>query len=141
MFGLNYRAELYYQFGEAAGIARSTGGISTIADVDREAYMFGVRVGKTFKNVSYKPTVTLWYDYLSGTSDADQANGKWKSFDTLYDTGHKFYGLIDVFLGVGACCQRKRNTRIRSPRLSRKIKNDSGYRLDLESGLPLFLYC
>jgi hypothetical protein len=101
MFGLNYRAELYYQFGEAAGIAKSTGGISTIADVDREAYMFGVRVGKSFKNVSYKPTVTLFYDYLSGTSDADQTNGKWKSFDTLYDTGHKFYGLIDVFLGVG----------------------------------------
>ena len=44
----------------------------------------------------------MWYDYLSGTSDGDLANGKWKSFDTLYDTGHKYYGLQDLFLGVGS---------------------------------------
>jgi hypothetical protein len=99
LFGLDYRAEAYYQFGEADGI--STAGGAGTAQIDRSAYMFGVRVGKTFKNVMFKPGVTLWYDYLSGTSDADQANGDWKSFDTLYDTGHKFYGLIDVFLGVG----------------------------------------
>ena len=71
------------------------------AQVDREAYMYGVRVGKAFNNVSYKPAVTLWYDYLSGTSDEDLKNGNWKSFDTLYDTGHKYYGLQDLFLGVG----------------------------------------
>jgi len=103
MFGLNYRAELYYQFGDASGIAYSTGGQSTMGvDVDRDAYMFGVRVGKAFNNASFKPSVTLFYDYLSGTSDADQTNNKWKSFDTLYDTGHKFYGLIDTYLGIGA---------------------------------------
>ena len=55
----------------------------------------------SLSNASYKPAITLWYDYLSGTSDEDQRNGKWKSFDTLYDTGHKYYGLQDVFLGIG----------------------------------------
>jgi hypothetical protein len=107
MFGLKYRAELYYQFGDATGIAESTGGtdhtsLAVGQDVDREAYMFGVRVGKAFNNVSFKPGVTLWYDYLSGTSDEDLAAGEWHSFDTLYDTGHKYYGLQDLFLGVGS---------------------------------------
>jgi len=106
MFGLNYRAEAYYQFGDAMGIAQSTGAtdhasLATGANVDREAYMYGIRVGKAFNNVSYKPSVTLWFDYLSGTSDEDIKNGKWKSFDTLYDTGHKYYGLQDLFLGIG----------------------------------------
>jgi len=106
MFGIKYRAELYYQFGDAMGIAESTGAtghsdLTTGQEVDREAYMYGVRLTKAFNNVTYKPAVTLWYDYLSGTSDEDIKNGKWKSFDTLYDTGHKYYGLQDLFLGIG----------------------------------------
>jgi uncharacterized ParB-like nuclease family protein len=114
LFGLDYRGEYYYQFGDAQGIASATtngdavanpnqtnGFMNTGADVDRKAYMFGVRVGKQFKNVGMKPKLTLWYDYLSGTSDEDGKNNEWKSFSTVYDTGHKFYGLQDVFLGLG----------------------------------------
>ena len=41
-------------------------------------------------------------DYLSGTSDGQGRDGEWGSFWTLYDTGHKYYGLIDMFLGVGS---------------------------------------
>ena len=107
MFGLDYRGEYYYQFGRADGISDTNfGGVGT-PEVDRSAYMFGLRVGKSFKNVMFKPSVTLWYDYLSGTTDADQNggtnnnDGSWKSFNTLYDTGHKYYGLQDLFLGVG----------------------------------------
>jgi len=112
MYGLNYRVEAYYQWGDANEIANKPGlaASGTTATegtgVDREAYMFGVRVGKKFNNVVYKPSITLFYDYLSGTSDDDQRNKKWKSFDTLYDTGHKFYGLIDVFLGIGGGGQK-----------------------------------
>jgi hypothetical protein len=110
LFGLDYRGEYYYQFGEAQGQAsRSTrtdadnGGFANDgSDVDRSAYMFGVRVGKQFKNVSMKPKLTVWYDFLSGTSDEDGGDNKWKSFETVYDTGHKFYGLLDNFLGVGS---------------------------------------
>jgi hypothetical protein len=101
LFGLDYRGEVYYQWGTADGTANGRA-IQTTADrTDRDAYMFGVRVGKSFNNVMFKPSVTLWYDYLSGTSDEDQRNGDWKSFNTLFDTGHKFYGLQDLFLGVG----------------------------------------
>ena len=106
MFGLKYRAEAYYQFGDATGIANTSGGTDHLSlnvgqQVDRSAYMFGLRVGKAFNNVTFKPGITLWYDYLSGTSDEDLGNGEWHSFDTLYDTGHKYYGLQDLFLGVG----------------------------------------
>jgi hypothetical protein len=112
LFGLDYRGEYYYQFGDAQGTALAAGAAGTDpavnggfanngAEVDRQAYMFGIRVGKQFKNVSMKPKLTVWYDYLSGTSDEDGKNNEWKSFNTVYDTGHKFYGLQDVFLGVG----------------------------------------
>jgi hypothetical protein len=107
MFGLDYRGEYYYQFGRADGVSDANFGGAGTPEVDRSAYMFGLRVGKSFKNVMFKPSVTLWYDYLSGTTDADQAggtnnnDGSWKSFNTLYDTGHKYYGLQDLFLGVG----------------------------------------
>ena len=95
--GLDYRGEYYHQWG--SGNAQKDGNATT--DADRSAYMFGLRVGKTFNNVSFKPGVTLWYDYVSGTDDKDQRDGSWNSFNTLFDTGHKFYGLQDLFLGVG----------------------------------------
>jgi hypothetical protein len=98
LFGLDYRGEAYFQFGRADGVQNVNAGNP---DTDRSAYMIGARVGKTFNNVMFKPGVTLWYDYLSGTTDEDQRNGDWNSFNTLFDTGHKFYGLQDLFLGVG----------------------------------------
>jgi hypothetical protein len=103
LYGLDYRGEYYYQWGEANQDAQglATGGTTAGVDVDRDAYMFGVRIGKTFKNVNMKPSLTLWYDYLSGTTDADLANSKFKSFNPVFDTGHKFYGLQDLFLGIG----------------------------------------
>ncbi len=111
LFGLDYRGEFYYQFGDAEGDAGSTnrtaagtpysgtlGATGGLLDTDRSAYMFGVRLGKKFNNVMWKPSLTLWYDYLSGTSDADARDGDYKTFNTLFDTGHKFYGFMDLFL-------------------------------------------
>ena len=99
LFGIDYRGEFYYQGGRADGTGSRTS--TGTAQIDRSAYMFGVRVGKTFQNVMFKPGVTLWYDYLSGTNDEDVRNGDYNSFNTLFDTGHKYYGLQDMFLGVG----------------------------------------
>ena len=98
LMGLDYRGEFYYQWGSANG--QKDGNLTT--DADRGAYMFGVRVGKTFNNATFKPGLTVWYDYLSGTDDRDQRDGEWGSFNTVFDTGHKYYGLLDVFLGVGS---------------------------------------
>jgi len=107
LYGIDYRGEYYYQFGEADQDAQNMGGNNDSAagiGADRDAYMFGIRIGKKFNNVAMKPSLTIWYDYLSGTSDSDlDATGraKYKSFNTLFDTGHKFYGLMDNYLGIG----------------------------------------
>jgi hypothetical protein len=107
MGGLDYRVEYYHQFGDGAVTANDFNGLTGIgattyvdnlSDIDRDAHMFGVRVGKTFKNVKYSPTVTLWFDHLSGNDDDDVTNADWGGFNTLFDTGHKFYGLMDHYL-------------------------------------------
>jgi hypothetical protein len=103
LFGLDYRAEYYYQFGDAEGDSALIGApyvaTGSGSDVDRSAYMFGARIGKKFNNVMWKPSVTLWYDYLSGTSDDDaRTDNDFNTFNTLFDTGHKFYGFMDLFL-------------------------------------------
>jgi hypothetical protein len=106
LYGIDYRGEYYYQWGDANQDGRNVGGANDSTngtDIDRDAYMFGVRVGKAFNNVNMKPSLTVWYDYLSGTSDADLdgTDASYNSFNTLFDTGHKFYGLQDLFLGIG----------------------------------------
>jgi len=124
LYGIDYRVEYYYQFGEAEGDALNTGvgafaggaAYSTLAlpgsgnqikDADRSAYMFGARIGKKFNNVMWKPSITFWYDYLSGTSDEDARDGDYETFNTLFDTGHKFYGYMDLFLpATGANTRR-----------------------------------
>jgi len=102
--GLDYRVEFYHQFGDAGIIAGTcacgvTGAVTgTASSVDRSANMFGVRIGKTFANTKGKPSLTLWFDQLSGHDDDDGSGGEFGQFNTLYDTGHKFYGFQDFYL-------------------------------------------
>ena len=70
------------------------------ATIDRNAYMFGLRLGKKFNNVRMKPSLTIWYDQLSGTDDDDINSNEFGTFNTLFDTGHKFYGHMDLFLNA-----------------------------------------
>ncbi len=76
-----YRVEGSFQTGERRGPNGS-------------AFMFGGRLGTTLGNGS----LTLWYDYLSG--DGNAKDSKWKSFDTLFATNHKYYGFADLFLNI-----------------------------------------
>jgi len=102
--GLDYRVEFYHQFGDAGAVASGaaaptiTGATSDGDSVDRDAQMFGIRLGKTFKNTRFSPSITLWYDHLTGTDDDDANGADWGTFDVMYDTGHKFYGFMDVYL-------------------------------------------
>jgi len=114
--GLDYRIEYYHQFGDGGVDAASADHAnaytinatnSNAGNIDRDAHMFGIRVGKTFKNASMSPTFTVWYDSLSGTDDSDIDGSDYGAFHTLQDTGHKFYGLIDNFTSdVGDGTQR-----------------------------------
>jgi len=107
--GLDYRVEYYHQFGDGAAAATASTNYTTAnnsAAIDRDAHMVGVRVGKTLTGVAGKPSITLWYDRLSGTDDDDIAGNDFGTFDTLSDTGHKFYGFQDFYLSsVGAGTQ------------------------------------
>jgi len=106
LFGINYRGEYYHQFGDARADATLNVGnqdftaLASQATIDRDAYMFGLRIGKKFNNVAMKPSVTLWYDQLSGTDDSDINSNTFGTFNTLFDTGHKFYGHMDLFLNA-----------------------------------------
>jgi len=93
--GIDYRVEYYHQLGDAGAVANSSGyGITDATTAERDANMVGVRLGKKIGSGS----VTLWYDRLSGVDDDDQSGGDWGAFDTMYDTGHKFYGFQDFYL-------------------------------------------
>jgi Alginate export len=83
MGDISYRGEFYYQTGQSS-------------DLDINALMVGARLGYTASQVAMKPKATLWVDYLSGNdlSDPTELGG----FNTLFDTGHKFYGLQDILL-------------------------------------------
>jgi len=77
---LSGRAEGYYQFGGMGGASIS-------------AWMAGVSVTLA-PEVATSPSVTLWYDHLSG--DDDVADDTIRAFDTLFATNHKFYGILDM---------------------------------------------
>jgi len=129
--GLDYRVEYYHQWGEAAAAANAITGYGTVvtnsSDIDRDAHMFGLRVGKTFSNSKYKPTVTLWYDRLSGTDDEDVTASDYGTFDTLSDTGHKFYGFQDFF--ISAANQGTRGLGLQDIAIKTKMSPAQGWTL------------
>ncbi len=92
MGDLSYRGEFYYQTGKS-GLLAPAGGTGDVS-----AYMLGARVGYKASSVAMKPSATLWFDYLSGTDATDAAAGDSNTFNTLFDTGHKYYGLMDFFI-------------------------------------------
>ncbi len=75
----------YYEFGKNK------------ANRDISAYLWAL-------NAAYKIdsrwSVGIGSDYLSGASNTDDS-GKYKAFDPLYGTHHKFYGAMDYFYASG----------------------------------------
>jgi len=61
------------------------------------AFMLAYNIGYTF-NSKMKPMVGGGIAYLSG-DDGEDAE-KYKVFNTLYATNHKFYGYMDYFLNI-----------------------------------------
>ncbi len=82
--GYNYNAltlygTVYFQTGR------------TITDVSVSAWMAALKASYA---VDKKISLTVGSDYLSGTSSDDT---KYKAFNPLYGTQHKFYGTMDYF--------------------------------------------
>jgi len=76
----SYRAEISGQAGDRAGR-------------DVEAWMAGLRLGRSFNSGSHG--LALWVDLLSGSAPGSSDDG---AFDTLFGTNHKFYGFADLIL-------------------------------------------
>jgi hypothetical protein len=80
---LSFRVQGMWQFGEETGQNVS-------------AYMLAAR--GSIHLLEEKGTLTLWYDHLSGDSDA--ADGKADAFSTLFGGRHRYYGRADYFLSI-----------------------------------------
>ncbi len=78
-------AEVAYQTGERRG-------------VDIAAYMLTAGVGYSLKN-STLSRLGIGYEVLSGTP---QTSTTYRSFDSPFHTGHKFYGFMDYFIAIPA---------------------------------------
>ena len=79
--GFNYDAEAAYQFGE-------------VGSADISAYMVAAKFGYAFKDVDWKPSVYVGFDYASGDDDAtDNDVG---TFNQLFPLGHAYYGFMDT---------------------------------------------
>ena len=79
--GFNYDIEAAYQFGE-------------VGSADISAYMLATKFGYTFKDVDWKPSVYVGFDYASGDDDA--TDNEVGTFNQLFPLGHAFYGFMDT---------------------------------------------
>ncbi len=82
---LDVEAEVAYQTGSRRG-------------VDIAAYMVTAGVGYSLKN-STLSRLGIGYEILSGTP---QTSTTYRSFDSPFHTGHKFYGFMDYFIAIPA---------------------------------------
>jgi hypothetical protein len=88
-----YRSDAAWQFGNITPSRRQGDPVS-----DVEAWMFTLQLGWLPVDVDIKPELYLAADVLSGDEDPD--DGKFKVFDTLYGTNHRFYGFMDYFVTI-----------------------------------------
>jgi hypothetical protein len=80
-----YRFEGAYQFGDRSGR-------------DLQAFLLAGQVTAALSQ--NRARVTLWYDYLSGSTTP--GTGTDHAFATLFATNHRFYGIVDLFTDIPA---------------------------------------
>lgn len=85
--GWDYSMELAYQFGSVYNQA--------LADrLDQQSYGIFLNAGYTWKCVPATPRLGISYEHGSG--DGDPTDGKVQTFENLFGTQHKPYGLMDL---------------------------------------------
>jgi hypothetical protein len=85
---ITHETEFAYQLGEitASGIKQ-----------DVNAYMFAFNANYNFEGTA-QVSIGAGVDYISG--DENPTDKKYKSFNTLYATGHKYFGYMDYFINL-----------------------------------------
>ena len=93
--GWDYNLEMAGQFGRfketTAGAPASVAG----RNLEQRAYAAVASVGYTWTNVPGNPRAGLEYLYSSG--DGNPTDGKHETFDNLFPTNHRQFGLMDIF--------------------------------------------
>jgi len=87
--GVSWRGEAYYQTGKHDG---SEPILNRRDRYDIRSFMIGLSAERKFG----RSGATIWYDYLSG--DDDHEDARFESFNPLYGTFHKYYGFADYFI-------------------------------------------
>ncbi|UCH83776.1 MAG: alginate export family protein [Candidatus Latescibacterota bacterium] len=96
-FYSNGRLGNFYHFTEFAYQGGDITPDTTRNDV--QAYFGTISLGwKDVGERGYKPDARIGVDFLSG--DDNLGDDKYRVFDTLYATNHKFYGFMDYFLNI-----------------------------------------
>ncbi|MFH1198146.1 MAG: alginate export family protein [bacterium] len=88
VFGFTHETEFSYQLGSITPATQK---------MDISAFLVAFNAGYTFNEV-LKPTISAGIDYLSGDDNSD--DDKYKVFNTLYGTGHKYLGYMDYFTNI-----------------------------------------
>lgn len=91
--GFDYGAELMYQFGRYKEGGATLAAAKAQKSLDHEAFAAFVGGGYTATNIAGAPRLGVEYNYASG--DDNPNDGDHGTFDNLYPTNHKFYGLAD----------------------------------------------
>ena len=86
LYNFDYTLEGAYQFGDFAPTA-------TAARLNQNAFMVVSEAGYTFADLWATPRLGAEFDYASG-SDGSGDHG---TFDNLFPTNHKFFGMMDFF--------------------------------------------
>lgn len=66
-----------------------------LADDDIDAYGYHALIGYNFKDIAFKPRISLEYSYASG--DSDPKDGKKETFDGAFGARDKMYGRMNLF--------------------------------------------
>jgi hypothetical protein len=91
--GWDYSTELMYQFGRYQNPAASVAAQRAARSQSHEAFAAYVGAGYTFEKVTARPRLGVEYNYGSG--DSNPKDNKHGTFDNLFPTNHKFYGMMD----------------------------------------------
>jgi hypothetical protein len=85
--GWDYSVEGVFQFGRVYNTAQKK-------SLDQQSHALFASSGYTWKSSSYAPRLGLGYEYGSGDGNAN--DGKVETFENLFGTQHKPYGLMDL---------------------------------------------
>ncbi|HWX18905.1 MAG TPA: alginate export family protein [Candidatus Binatia bacterium] len=90
--GFDYTLEGAYQFGDYRDPRFTINGNSP--RLTQNAFMAVAQAGYTFGELWATPRLGVEFDYGSGDSNAN--DGTHGTFDNLFPTNHKFYGMMDL---------------------------------------------